>query len=210
MKNLLKDTAREKIENIQLSTDQLEALDALQLNSSHDQTRHKRNRQWWYRMAGVAAVVALMMGLLLPNLIKTPDSLITEIAAEVVKNHLHRKPLEVKTSQLDDIRGYFTRLDFVPVRSNYLDSKRLSLMGGRYCSLQGVTAAQLRFESSGNDGVNTLYQVGYDPEVFRSLPDYDQNQTPVTTYSSGIKVTLWVEKGVLFALTEDLETKNGE
>jgi hypothetical protein len=34
-------------------------------------------------------------------------------------------------------------------------------------------------------------------------PDFDQGEMPVSTYANGIKVTLWVEKGLLFALTED-------
>ena len=120
-----------------------------------------------------------------------------------MQNHLHRKPLEVRSNSLEVIRGYFTGLDFLPVASEYLPNIGLELMGGRYCSLQGITAAQLRLKATGSDEVHTLYQVGYDPAVFKALPDFDRGEAPVATWSGGVKVTLWVEKGILFALTEE-------
>ena len=48
-----------------------------------------------------------------------------------------------------------------------------------------------------------LYEVGYDRKVFHRITDYDKGEAPVSTWSRGIKVTLWVEKGVLFAFTEE-------
>ena len=48
----------------------------------------------------------------------------------------------------------------------------------------------------------------YTPVGFRKLPDYDRGEPTVTTWSMGIKVTLWIEKGVLFALTEDPVTES--
>lgn len=207
MKRPLKDAVRDQQNRLRLNADQLAALKTLQANTA-DQRRQAAGPPlpWWrHPLTVAAALVATTVALLLPIALQTPqqDSLVADIAAEVVQNHLHLKPLEVRADKLDSINRYFTRLDFVPVASEYLKSKGLTLMGGRYCSLQGVTAAQLRLKSVGSDDVHTLYEVGYDPQVFKSLPHYDRAETPVSVYSSGVKVTLWVEKGVLFALTED-------
>ena len=74
-----------------------------------------------------------------------------------------------------------------------------TLQGGRYGSIQGVTAAQLRY-SLGEDEVSTLYEVGYDPGTFGPIPDLDQGQRPEQLLVRGLKVTLWVEKGLLMVL----------
>jgi len=199
MKQSLKKIVQQQMDSIQLSSEQFEKLDGLQLSVPKPNQSHR----WWYSMAGVAAMLMLIVLSLPDNLLGHKNgSMVHEIAMEVVKNHLHQKPLEVNANQLSTVRDYFTRLDFSPIESEFLQSKGLSLIGGRYCSLQGVTAAQLRFKSVGINGVNTLYQVGYDPKIFNSLPDFDNGEEPITVYASGIKVTLWVEKGVLFALTE--------
>jgi hypothetical protein len=128
--------------------------------------------------------------------------LVAEIAAEVVDNHLHMKPLEIEGNELASVGAYFDRLDFQPIESRYLADIGLDLLGGRYCSLQSITAAQLRFKSLGSDKLHTLYQVGYDPAVFKALPNLDEGDQPISVFNRGVKVTIWVEKGVLLALTE--------
>lgn len=210
MKKLLKNSIQEKFEDIQLDVEQLERLSQLQSGTSTAKPDTKKEAEndssyrRWLSLASAAMVLMFALGFLMPDMLKqSNENLVAEIAAEVVKNHLHRKPLEVKASKLDGVRSYFTRLDFEPVESNYLFDRGLAMLGGRYCSIQGVTAAQLRFKAGEEDDINTLYQVGYDPAVFKQLPNYDKAQAPVVSYSKGIKVTIWVEKGVLFALTEN-------
>jgi hypothetical protein len=67
--------------------------------------------------------------------------------------------------------------------------------------IQGITAAQLRFESFQGKKIHTLYQVPYNPHIFNYIPNVDQQEKPISLYSKGIKVTLWQEKGIVFALT---------
>ncbi|MEA3410824.1 MAG: hypothetical protein U9R74_04715 [Pseudomonadota bacterium] len=202
MKRPLKRVLKDHLNARQLDAGQLDALRSLQPAGDDRPAEGERNR--YGAWAGAAAVALLVAGLTLwlarPG---GPENLIDEIASEVVENHLHLKPLEVNTTRIAGIQNYFTRLDFMPVESRYLADSGLTLLGGRYCSLQGVTAAQLRFGSVGEDDLRTLYEVGYDSRTFRRIPDYDKGEMPVSTWSRGIKVTLWVEKGVLFALTEE-------
>lgn len=205
MKTPLKAAVKTRVQAVRLDSARLSVLQELQNRYTRQEPRQDHGRHFWYAMAGVAATLLVAVTLLFTHYGVVPenDTLVAEIAAEVVKNHLKLKPLEVQTDSLEGIRDYFTRLEFQPVASTYLKDIGLELLGGRYCSLQNVTAAQLRFSKVGTDSVHTLYQVGYDPEIFRQLPDFDQGETPVSTYANGIKVTIWVEKGLLFALTED-------
>jgi len=198
MKRSMKEAIRHHTEQQSLNLTQLSALQALQAPERRTKTfRH-------YYLAGTLAASLMVATLLLFFLQPVSQkNLIQEIAAEVVQNHLHLKPLEVESRDLNVLRNYFDRLDFRPVQSRYLEQIGLQLAGGRYCSLQGITAAQLRFKNMGSDQAHTLYQVNYDPKVFQKLPLYDQGEMPVSTFANGVKVTLWVEKGILFALTED-------
>ena len=123
------------------------------------------------------------------------------IAQEVASNHLKLKPLEVQAADMDAIRTYFGELDFVPVDSELLASAEAELIGGRYCSIQGVTAAQLRVRGREGEGLSTLYQAPYQPDRHGDLPRLGQGETPLTLWAQGLPVRIWVEKGVLFALT---------
>ena len=205
MKLPLKQALKKHLDRKRLNAEQQDALMALQQAYAKRPRVTKPRRYAW--VAGVFLLLAVGLSLVWLNRFSAPEFLMDEIAAEVVKNHLHMKPLEVNTARIAGIQDYFQRLDFKPVRSRYLAELGLTLLGGRYCSLRGVTAAQLRFKSLGADDIHTLYQVGYDPATFRKLPDYDRGEPPISTWSKGIKVTLWVEKGVLFALTEESDNE---
>ncbi len=135
------------------------------------------------------------------SLISTSPSLTQFIAQEAASNHLKQKPLEIKTSDISEIRNYFTELDFLPATPDFLTSGQQQLLGGRYCSIQGVTAAQLRLQADNQHPIQTLYEVEYDPVAFPNLPRLEANQSPVIEYAKGIKVKIWVEKDILFVLT---------
>ncbi len=201
MKLPLKQALKKHLDRKRLDAEQQNTLMALQQACVKRPPTVKPNRYAW--VGGAFVLLAVSLSLVWLNRFSAPTNLVDEIAAEVVNNHLHMKPLEVNTAHIASIQDYFQRLNFKPVQSRYLTELGLTLLGGRYCSLQGVTAAQLRFKSLATDDIHTLYQVGHDPATFRKLPDYDRGEPPASTWYNGIKVTLWVEKGVLFALTEE-------
>jgi len=121
-----------------------------------------------------------------------------EIASEVGLNHLKRRPLEVQGTALTEIQPYFHELPFRLLDSSLLATNRVGLRGGRYCSVGGVTAAQLRL-SDDQGGIQTLYQVPYDADAFGDLPNIDAGAQPRTLQVRGLNVDLWVERGLLFA-----------
>jgi hypothetical protein len=87
-----------------------------------------------------------------------------------------------------------SRLDFsiVPANSTILETYRL--MGGRYCSIQGVLAAQLRVQDVRSGKECTLYAV----KAVGNLRDV------IATVNSmdGIRVEIWRQDNVLFALAK--------
>ena len=196
-KGNLKNVVHDFIEKKSLSEKQLESLMQLQQASVKKESNVK------YRWIAIAAVFFIMMGNVFYFSMSPELALDQRIGSEVAKNHINLKPLEIQTSSMDVIRSFLTELDFSPVESILLKGSSKKLIGGRYCSIQGVTAAQLRLRDSETGQIQSLYQTVYDKKVFYDLPLLKENQKPITVYSKGLAVDIWVEKGILFALTRE-------
>jgi hypothetical protein len=202
----LKPVVRDYFERVSLSTDRLRRLESLAAD------RTPAPAGWRRRLAGprfgwsiaAALAVALVLLILVPQERTTDRTPLTErIALEVARNHIKLKPLDVVTHDMDDIRRYFTDLEFVPVSSALLATADLALQGGRYCSIRGIPAAQLRLIGPHADRPETLYETEYRRDVFGPLPVLENGDSPVTVNVRGIRVHIWVEKGLLFALAEN-------
>jgi hypothetical protein len=199
----LKQAVRQHFEQRTLSTDQLERLEALMaVDASLPAGRPAITKSLigWSTAAAIAGLLAAIV-LLSPgpvNEIPMTD----RIAMEVARNHIKLKPLDVETDNMDGIRHYFTDLEFAPVKSQLLASSNLELLGGRYCSIQSVPAAQLRVLATDQRSLKTLYQSEYRKDVFGPLPVLENGDVPVVVSVKGLTVRIWVEKGLLFALTE--------
>ncbi len=207
MKQPLKQQLRQHFKQIELSGQQLSDLE--KMTTSKEEKSNKFSRLFGGNIAAVgiflvASIAIFMMSQFSTGVSKDMPRLIAE---EVVKNHLKLKPLEVKAENINSIRGYFSKLEFMPVDSRMVAQKGMQLIGGRYCSLQGITAAQLRLKQGKN--LQTLYQTQYLPEIFGRLPEIEKGEAPLVVYAKGIKVKIWVEKGLLMALT-DIPPENVE
>ncbi len=195
----LKKALRDHVGRRGLQGHQLERLE--QLLRARASPRRVLPMGWhWVGAAGLF-VFAFVLGLMLPWP-ETASDMPLRIAEEVVGNHLKLKPLEVQGRDLAKLGEYFSELDFVLRDSGELAVAGLDLLGGRYCSLQGNSAAQLRLRDA-QGRLHTLYQVPYDRAAFSDLPRVEEGEKPQQVYASGVGVRIWVEKGILFALTED-------
>ena len=204
MNRPLKQAVRDHFEQRALSKEQLERLESLQkINAPRPTSRRSIARP--LIAASVAATIAafLVITLLFPPGSMDSIQMTERIALEVARNHIKLKPLDVETDSMDGVRHYFTDLEFVPVESSLLASADLELMGGRYCSIQSVPAAQLRITVPYSNRLQTLYQSEYRKDIFGPLPVLEQGNAPVTVNVKGITVRIWVEKGLLFSLTDD-------
>jgi hypothetical protein len=101
---------------------------------------------------------------------------------------------------LQGITNYFNQLGFSPVNPSFFTSSKQTLRGGRYCSIQ--EALQLRRMNNKTNKVQSLYETQYDRQVFKGFPVLAEGNKPLTLYVKGMKVDMWVEKDILFALIE--------
>lgn len=201
-KGNLKNVIREHIEKKSLSGKQLKSLLQLQKGKVEKESQYSTAH---YRWIAVAAVFFIVTGNLFYFAMSPELALDQRIGSEVAKNHINLRPLEIQTSSIKVIRNFLTELDFLPVESVFLKGSTKDLIGGRYCSIQGITAAQLRLKDSETGQIQSLYQTIYDEKVFSGLPELKENQKPITVYSKGLAVDIWVEKGLLFALTREAD-----
>ena len=203
MNRPLKQAVRDHFEQRALSKDRLERLESLlRVNEPQPTGRHPITRLMITWSVATIAVV-LVIAMLFPPGSRDNIPMTERIALEVARNHIKLKPLDVETDNMEGIRGYFTDLEFVPVESSLLASADLELVGGRYCSIQSVPAAQLRITVPYSNRLQTLYQTEYRKDVFGPLPVLEKGHAPVTVNVKGITVRIWVEKGLLFALTDE-------
>ena len=201
----LKKGIQQYIDGIELTNEQLDDLMQIQKTSSSNEIDSQRSNRFKMRftnIVGIAAtlVIAIAVGLFYSN---QQDTIGEKIAYEVSKNHLKLKPLEVNSNQLSNLSNYFTQLDFKLVNTKILSDPNWELLGARYCSIQGHTAAQFRLKNKQTGMLETLYQAPYYANQFSNVPVLENNQLPLYQYAKGMGVKIWVEKGVLFALTNN-------
>ncbi len=207
MKKPINQSVNDLLNNFELSDEQLSSFaqleeDCLQTKSK---TRSLNHSKMWLSLVASFLVMGLFMGQFLGgglNKTLTIDEQIYTIAAEVSYNHLKFKPLEVAHSNLNQVTGYFNKLDFNPLASSQVAALNTNLIGGRYCSIKGNIAAQLRMEDS-EGRISTLFESRYQAEDFNMLPNIEQGQAPKVLYVDGQRVALWVEKGLVMALVSE-------
>jgi len=147
--------------------------------------------------AAAAALAGLAVGGL-PWLMGRPVG-VEELVGEVLRNHRRLKALDLQTRAFEQLSDYFSEgLDFRLVHSERLAWDRLTLEGGRYCSLAGVRAAQLLMRTP-EDDVISFYQTRHDPNRFGDLPEQRHGAAPVSLTREVYRVEIWVERGILMA-----------
>lgn len=203
MRQSIKQALCHYLQQKSLSGKQVKQLQQLQNQTDQNKPGYKTT---WLMAMSIAATLILSV-LIFYNLVLQPNknNMPLLIAEEVVSNHLKLKPLEIKANRLKDINQYFSMLDFVPIRPNRLPDFSEKLLGGRYCSLQGVTAAQFRLQDTDNGEIQTLYETIYNPKIFSYLPNLEKGEAPIIVYVKGVQVEIWVEKGLLFAQTHQVQ-----
>ena len=179
----------------ELDISQLRRLESIQRR--HEPGSLSRHIRW----IAVAASLFLVAGL---TFLSQPfeRDMALQIADEVVANHLKRRPLEVRGSKVDELQGYFEGLDFRLIQTSLSNLGTGAMLGGRYCSIQGVSAAQIRLQEDPG-ATSTLFQAPYDAELFGELPDISAGQEPLRVQARGMSVEIWVEKGLILALARE-------
>lgn len=203
MNKPLKEASKTYFDNQSISDAQFENIEELVRGLDVSEPKHEstpgessRRRLGMFSLS----TAALVMLVALATLVFPPSEkeLSYVIAKEVAKNHIKLKPLEISSPRFDVVSDYFTELDFSPVPSGHFSHFNVDMLGGRYCSIQSVTAAQLRYEGADGKPV-TLYEVGYNKDIFGPLPNIEKDEEPAIYYVNGLEVQIWIEKGLLMA-----------
>ena len=204
----LKDAVEKHCKSASLSNEQMTSLMDLQKNNLVDLSESKQHydRKPSYLAFSNVAIVFCSIALIcltwgVTNYWKQP-SIIDQIANEVSKNHLKMKPLEVISNDFQNVHQYFTKLDFSPTSSDVFQNavpSSVQLLGGRYCSIKGIDAAQLRYKNE-QGSIITLFEAAYHSQ-FKDLPNVDDGDKPLEVFDKGVKVKIWVEKGVVMVST---------
>jgi hypothetical protein len=140
----------------------------------------------------VSEVVPDMMGSSTAN----PSAI--RIAEEVLTNHILIKQMDIETGSIEEVRNRFDKLDFAVLTSQRMPHDSLTLLGARYCTLQGFIATQLLFQTHAGEKV-THYQAAYDQTRFGPLPDISLQQPPIILAERGYTVEIWREAGLVMA-----------
>lgn len=200
MRQPLKQAIRERFEDIELSRQQLDELASR--FAAEDAPVPAKKPAWLRAPVVAAAMIVLAIGGLFGTQVYQSHQdrvLLQSIAEEVADNHLKLKPLEVQGSDLPSVLGYFTDLDFQLLASPRITANSGDrLLGGRYCSIQGIDAAQLRVAA--RDGtLSTWYEATLPADKLRRIPDLDRGERPAEFMVRGVGIHIWQEKGIVFA-----------
>ncbi len=142
----------------------------------------------------VAAVLILMISTLLGTNLYNDNSLKSSTFAEIYKNHNKGESPLFYSNSYDEMSQNLDKLTFAVVPSDQLD--QYDLIGGLYCSVQGVKAAQLKYLTPANDTA-TLF-ICEDEGVLENLKSSSVER-------DGIKVSYWKENGLFYGLAETLQ-----
>ena len=149
-------------------------------------------RVWYMRIAAVAATLVVGFGFL--HFYLTERDTAARVYAEIAMNHQKQLAVEVTADSFVDIGRALERLEFqVPRPERLLEG--FDLVGGRYCSIHGNLAAQLKLRERDSDAVHTLYVTGLTPDLVGVADG--------TAIHDGVEITLWHEKDVFFGLASD-------
>lgn len=136
-----------------------------------------------FMIGASVATVAAVMGVYY----KANHDLLYSISKEVAYNHNKSLPSEFLVDKVSKLNSRLTKLDY-----KLLDTPKLAnynITGGRYCSIQGLTTAQIKMNDK--DHTYTLYQSNF--------IDFDQDRLPYKATVNNVEVELWMEGGLLHA-----------
>ena len=148
-------------------------------------------RAWW-RWGWVAAAVVLLAG---GGWYRLGGGGADAALAEIAYNHQKAVVLEVVSPSYDVVQAQLPRLGFSVLSSKAAFLRNYTLVGGRYCSLQGELAAQLRMVDRVEGDSLTVYVC--------KLAGALQDLAPLEKAYDGVDIRLWEDGGRFFALARD-------
>ncbi|MBL1261970.1 MAG: hypothetical protein COB33_015785 [Thiotrichaceae bacterium] len=154
---------------------------------------HWKSRWLMQRNVSIAAslLLAVVISFQWMNIAPTQQQLISSIAQEIAINHQKQFSSDFSGVSYAGLRGVMTKLDFKLIAPERLKSKGFKILGGRYCSLNGHIAAQVRLKNSKGE-IFTLYQTS-SHDIFSALTEHVERV-------KGVDIEMWNEGGVFLGM----------
>jgi hypothetical protein len=188
----LRQAIRELSEEQSLGSQELESLQSL--TESKSSVEIPSRRRWLAVAASLGAVsVAGVFGVSLIG----GGSNAYAMADEIASNHLRPAPLDIESSDLDELRRAFSSLGFSLLDAAEVENVPGTLLGGRFCSISSAPAARLIYLS--DQGPISVYQTIYDEQHHRGAADMDRGEPGNVIHARGVEVCLCHTRGILFA-----------
>jgi len=146
-------------------------------------------------LAWVASLfVVVMVAQFLYHQQSHQNNLTALVLEEIAMNHNKKLDAEYRETQPEVLRMAMQRLDF-PLSLPEDIQRDFQLLGGRYCSIQGGLAAQLKVRNRATGAVSTLYVT----ELTEKLARIEEQQV----LQGSVDIQLWQQQGRFFGLATD-------
>lgn len=139
----------------------------------------------------IATAAVLIVGFGLYARYESRQSVTHRVLQEITMNHEKGLDIEVASADYRDLQSRLDRIDFDISPSTEIRGS-FELLGGRYCSIQGELAAQLKIRHTMSGIIHTLYVTRMTSEL-TEIPEH-------TSMSTGTPIRLWKEGARLFGL----------
>ncbi|GJM15127.1 MAG: hypothetical protein DHS20C13_04540 [Thermodesulfobacteriota bacterium] len=154
----------------------------------------KKNRIWMLSKIAIAAL--LIMGFIFTIFQFQNSNIEDRIVKEIAMNHNKQLNVEFPSDSLSDLQTKLTKLDFQLDKAEGFISDNYILMGGRYCSIQGNLAAQLKIKNNHTNDFETLYITELNPDL--------ENVESADVNTEGVNIKIWNEDGLLYGIASDI------
>lgn len=183
--NNFKDSLKSHFEELELSNEQLENLQKL----GHKKPKSKKVLGTILFAVAASALAYLFItgGAYDRNLA------LEKVAQEIAYNHAKGMRPEVLSKEYEEVSHFLGKLDFALIVPKRFSKDSWELIGGRYCSIAGKIAAQLRLRHRTTGQIYTLYEAQIPQTLKGQVLEADLEK-------QGSHVTLWKERGLLLGL----------
>lgn len=157
----------------------------------------KKQNKKPFRVYGIIAASIVLLVVIFGGLSNfRGSSLEMNVVKEIAMNHNKQLAVEYSSDNLNELGEKLSKLDFQLADADSEISGQYKLLGGRYCSIQGNLAAQLKIQNNENNKIETLYISGLNPDLNKIKP--------TNTDFDGVNIRLWKHNGLLYGLASDI------
>ncbi len=165
------------------------------LHSIIDSTQSRR--RGFYLGFAMVASVALMSVFAMLHQFSLNSQQTGMVLREAALNHRSKLQMDAKADSLPELQTALSELPFTITLPETEFFQRLSLVGGRYCTISGNLAAHIKLTDPNTNQQYSLFLTPY----AENLKSMDSPAVEI----SGVEVKLWRENDVVYASAAESE-----